>query len=391
MKKYTKLTFQFFWFTSKTLAFGAACFSAMTLGTFGDMYFYYLFKDFINALSAGASEQTLLMFVLGIGSVQLFNVAMWRVGGYSASVFEPKAMKEMTNHCFEVLHKHSYNFFNNQFVGSLVKRISRMARSFEDITDQMLFEFYPLLLRTLIAIAVLYFISPWLGIALFIWSVLFIFIHYRISLYAMDRYDIPKAQADSKVVAYLADTITNNSTIKFFANLSFEKKAFDEVSGRWTKIITSAWFFRNHVEAIQAVMMTAIQGLILVLAVKLWSAGELTVGDFVLIQSYLWTVFIHLWDFGRLIRRLYESMADAEEMTEILNTPFEVVDKPKARVLRVLRGNVEFDKVSFSYNEDDEASVLRIFLSSQTRRTHRFHRSLGRWKNDACEVTPSFV
>ncbi len=362
MKKYTKLTFQFFWFyIKKHWPLALLAFSAMTLGTFSDMYFYYLFKDFINALSAGASEQTLLMFVLGIGSVQLFNVAMWRVGGYSASVFEPKAMKEMTNHCFEVLHKHSYNFFNNQFVGSLVKRISRMARSFEDITDQMLFEFYPLLLRTLIAIAVLYFISPWLGIALFIWSVLFIFIHYRISLYAMDRYDIPKAQADSKVVAYLADTITNNSTIKFFANLSFEKKAFDEVSGRWTKIITSAWFFRNHVEAIQAVMMTAIQGLILVLAVKLWSAGELTVGDFVLIQSYLWTVFIHLWDFGRLIRRLYESMADAEEMTEILNTPFEVVDKPKARVLRVLRGNVEFDKVSFSYNEDDEASVLRNF------------------------------
>ena len=362
MKMYTKLTFQFFWSSIKRhWPLASLAFVAMTFGTMFDMYFYYLFKDFINAITAGESESVLLRIVLWIFLFQLLNVAMWRVGGYSASVFEPKAMKEITNHCFEVLHKHSYNFFNNQFVGSLVKRISRMARSFEDITDQMLFEFYPLVLRTIVAIVVLYFVNPWIGLALLIWSVLFVFIHYRISLYAMNRYDIPKAKADSSVVAYLADTITNNSTIKFFANLDFEKKAFDQVSGRWTKIITSAWFFRNHVEALQAVMMTAIQAFILGLAVKLWSAGQLTVGDFVLIQSYLWTIFIHLWDFGRMIRRFYESMADAEEMTEILNTPFEVVDRPKAKNLKVSRGKVEFEKVSFSYTEDDESSVLRNF------------------------------
>lgn len=362
MRTNTRKTIQFFWAAIKRHRLLAVCaFIAITLAVLSDMYWFYLFKDFINGLAENVSETVLTQYVFFLFLIYLFSSVMWRVGGYSASTFEPKAMREITNCCFEVLHKHSFNFFNNQFVGSLVKRVGRMARSFEDITDQMLFEFYPVFLRTLTAIVVLFAINSWLGIALLGWSILFISVHYSISLYAMKRYDIPKAEADSRTVAYLADTITNNSTIKFFSNLKYEKKEFDKVTGTWTKIITKAWFFRNHVEMIQALMMAVIEALILYLGVKLWSAGQLSVGHFILIQSYLWLVFMHLWDFGRMIRRYYESMADAEEMTEILNTPFEVVDTPKAKELVVKRGEVEFKHVSFSYTEEEEQSVLRDF------------------------------
>ena len=378
MKQNTRLTIRFFWtYIKKHKGLASLAMGAMTLGTLMDMGFYLIFKEFVDGLTEGAEVGVLYRLVIWSISLQFFSSLLWRVAGYSASTFEPRAMREITNHCFEVLHKHSFNFFNNQFVGSLVKRIARMARSFEDITDQFIFEFFPLFLRTVIAIVVLSFVSPSIGIALFVWSVLFLSIHYRISIYAMNRYDIPKAAADSKTVAYLADTITNNSTIKFFANLNFEKRAFDKVAQKWTDSFTAAWMFRNHIELVQGTMMVAINAIILFVAIGLWEKGTLTVGHFVLIQTYLFTVFIHLWDFGRLIRRYYESMADAEEMTEILNTPFEIEDKPRAKILKVSRGKVEFEKVSFSYmeslhdgfsvarprrvTEEDESSVLRHF------------------------------
>ncbi len=362
MKENTRITFRFFWgYVKKQWPLASLSFVTITFAVLADMAFYLLFKDFVNAITEGQDVDSVLRLVFWVFILQTFGWMMWRTAGYSGSVFEPRAMRDITNYCFEALHKHSYNFFNNQFVGSLVKRISRMARSFEDITDQFLFEFYPLVLRTVTAILVLYLLNWKMGTALLVWSIVFVLIHYRISLYAMHRYDIPKAAADSSVVAYLADTVTNNSTIKFFSNLNFEKKRFDEVSGKWTDITKAAWIFRNHVEAIQGFMMVGINAFILYQGVMLWSTGVLTVGDFVLIQTYLWTVFMHLWDFGRMIRRFYESLADAEEMTIILNTPLEVIDKRGAKNLVMRRGAVEFEHVSFSYTEEEEASVLRNF------------------------------
>lgn len=63
-----------------------------------------------------------------------------------------------------------------------------------------------------------------------------------------------------------------------------------------------------------------------------------------MIQSYLLETFIQIWGFGRSIRMVYQDLADAEEMTEILYTPFEIQDRKGAKHLRVLRGKVEFKK-----------------------------------------------
>lgn len=362
MKENTKLTFKFFWgYVKRHKKLALLGFAAITLAILSDMYFYILFRDFVDALTNGADRNALLWIIFWIFLSQLFSSSMWRTSGYAASIFESQSMKEIVNHCFGVLHLHSYNFFNNQFVGSLVKRISRMAGSFENIIDQSIFEFYPLVLRTVTAIIVLYWMSPWLGLALLIWSVIFVFIHFKISRYAMRRYDIPKAAADSRTIGYLADTVTNNSNIKLFANLDFEKKNFEKVSGDWVSILRSAWIFRNHMDAVQGIMMVFIHILILYEGLVLWEEGRLTVGDFVLIQTYLVSVFMHLWDFGRLIRRFYESLADAEEMTIILNTPIEVVNKRGAKKLVMRRGAVEFEHVSFSYTEEEESSILRNF------------------------------
>ncbi len=85
------------------------------------------------------------------------------------------------------------------------------------------------------------------------------------------------------------------------------------------------------------------------LAIKLWQKGILTIGDFVLLQAYLITIFMRVWDFGKTIRSIYENLADAEEMTVILNTPHEITDIPKAKDLKVKKGKIEFKEVDFYY------------------------------------------
>jgi ATP-binding cassette subfamily B protein len=98
-------------------------------------------------------------------------------------------------------------------------------------------------------------------------------------------------------------------------------------------------------------MMVGLEIGLMFYALHLWREGLVTIGDFVLIQTYLINMFDRLWDFGRIIRYYYEAMADAQEMTEILEKPHEIVDMPKAKQLKISEGKIEFINVDFSYNQ----------------------------------------
>jgi len=95
------------------------------------------------------------------------------------------------------------------------------------------------------------------------------------------------------------------------------------------------------------------------LAVRWWQRDLLTVGDFVLIQSYLFSAVMLVWDFGRIMMRIYERLAEAEEMTEILSLPHGVVDKKGSKKLKVKSGEIKFEDVSFKY--EDGEKVIKDF------------------------------
>jgi len=98
--------------------------------------------------------------------------------------------------------------------------------------------------------------------------------------------------------------------------------------------------------------MVGLEFIIIYLAIKLWVAGTIQTGDFFIIQAYLLETFHQLWNFGRVIRDIYERLADAEEMILILNQPIEINDNSKAKKLKVTQGEIEFQNVSFSYNKN---------------------------------------
>jgi ATP-binding cassette subfamily B protein len=60
--------------------------------------------------------------------------------GFSMSIFEIRGMKRIFNECFAYLHKHSYRFFANNFSGSLVKKMNKLAYSFESFMDMFSYE-----------------------------------------------------------------------------------------------------------------------------------------------------------------------------------------------------------------------------------------------------------
>ncbi|MEK7076743.1 MAG: ABC transporter ATP-binding protein, partial [Patescibacteria group bacterium] len=162
-------------------------------------------------------------------------------------------------------------------------------------------------------------------------------------------YDIKRAAADTLTTAQLADGITNNVNVKLFTNYEGEEKRFSGVTQAQFFLRKKSWDIGTWGDIVQGALMVAVEFAVIYLSVKGWQKGLLGVGDIALLQTYLFRMFDKLWSVGRNIRVVYEALADANEMTEILLSPHEVQDAPDARTLAVKKGEVSFNNVSFTY------------------------------------------
>ncbi len=363
MKQQTKQTIKIYWQHAKQyklflfLTILGTVFTAIT-NTLGPLYI----KQILDLVSANnvdrAVSQDLLKALAMFGLVSFGQWLSWRVAITAVIQYEAKVLRDLANSCFQYLHKNSFGFFNDNFVGSLVKRVGRFVRAFEDINDKLIFNVLTLVLNTAIVVVVLSLRNLILGLVMLAWVIIFIGINLIVAKFKL-KYDIERSAADTKTGAHLADSVTNNVNIKLFVGFNKEVQTHKDLNDDLLKKRLKTWNLNNIFEAIQGLFGIILELALFYIAIRLWNQGRLTVGDFALIQSYIVVILNRVWDFGNVVRRIYESLADAEEMTEIFSTPHEVVDIDNAKDLKVPKGKIEFANVVFNYQE--ARSILKKF------------------------------
>ena len=356
MKDNTKKTLQYFWRAG--LKYKVSGFFnlfsvvlAVIIGVIAPLYY----KDFFNILANSGLDKAEAVFALIkilviIAVLGLLEWAFWRVSDFAVAHFESHAIADLNSQCFEYLHKHSSSFFNNNFVGSLVKRVKWFGKAFENITDKLTWSITPLIVSIIAIAFILFRQSFFIGLGIIAWIAIFLFFNFLFAKYKL-KYDIRRAEKETETTGILADTITNHSNVSLFNGFSKEANFFKSKMEEWRKLTIFTWNLGNVFHALQGFLMVVLEIGIMYGAIVLWKRGILTVGDFVLLQSYLISIFHRVWDFSKVIRTIYESLADAEEMTVILETPHEIQDIPKAKKLLVNKGVVEFKNVDFYYNK----------------------------------------
>ncbi len=362
MQTLTKRTLSIFWDHSKKYRLQAAI---LLLGvlvfTVLQTYTPFLYRDLINFLVSGRAPENFdkaMYLVVFIFIVNFIKISSWRVTNFVNNYFESKVMGDLTNTCYQYLQKHSVGFFSSSFVGSLVTRVKRYERAFEQIADQIIFDLGRSLFDTGMVLAVLLWQYPAFGFILLCWCVAFLVFAYFYARFKLP-YDIRRARADTQTTAQLADSITNNTNIKLFASYGRENERFGEVTREQFLTRKKSWDLGTWSDVVQGSFIVCLEFVIIYVAVKFWFAGSLDVGSVALLQAYVIRLSDKLWNTGKNIRVIYEALADANEMTQILSTPYEVKDMPSAHSLKVAKGGIEFRNVLFSYHK--EASIFKDF------------------------------
>jgi ATP-binding cassette, subfamily B, bacterial len=317
----------------------------------------YLYKLFFDALAQGLSVDPLghhlVSLIIIIFVFHLFRNLFRRLGDYINIPLYVKVMSDMASQSFDILHRHSHTFFSNQFSGALVKRMNRLVMAFELISDKVYYELIPLSISVVVTFFVLFHLSPWIGLAMLTWIILYSVFTVWFTFYKW-KFDVSRAESETVLSATLSDTVSNNVNLKLFASLPYENKKYRGLLDDWGGKMTFSWKLSFVSDALQGVLMAMLEFVVFYFAIRYWVQGKLTVGDFVWIQSYLIQLFMSLWSLGRTIRDIFNRMADADEMIQILDTPHEVTDAPRAKPIHVIDGKIEFKKLSFSYKKGAE-------------------------------------
>lgn len=357
-KEYAYITWQKRW---AFLLVIVGIMSATSLG----IYVPVFYKNIANGFAQGYSAETSGMILENFWMVFLFYVGIWlswRVLEVGIIPLDGGGVNLLEKRCFDVLKQQKFDFFENNFSGSLIKQAGRFSRSYETIMDWFVFQFVQNIFAITIAFAIFYQYYPTFAVYFMIWIVVFIAWSVGFSIWKL-KFDKAVAEYDSKVSGAYSDAISNIFIVKSFALEKHEQRNIDARADATYSKKKIAWFLMFVSFSVQAILTMGIELILVYLMIGEWQNGTFNVGEFVLFQSILIMLVQRLWEFGRYFRNFFTALADASEMADVFSNEDIEEDSPNARPLSIANGHIEFKDIHFSYagNETSKACLFNDF------------------------------
>lgn len=315
--------------------------------------YYTKIVDIVQVAEWSRAELVpILLWILWVMAIiEVFSIGWRRMVGFGMVTLEPKIMRRIFQQCFAYIHRHSYKFFTNNFSGSLVKKINKLAYSYENVVDNFVFN----VLRMLIFLPFIIIVVGRKDIKIGWVFLLFIIIFAILQYFFFKRntsYEIKTNEQDSKTTGELADTITNNFNILTFASVPREIKRFDLVIKERERLTKLKWMRSERMFFGSTVLIFMFEIWAIYLAIKSRGNGLISAGTIILIQVYIFKVFEQLFNIRNILKQMNRAIGESAEMLEILDTQHEIVDH-STKKLQVSAGKVEFVNVDFAYDDGD--------------------------------------
>lgn len=323
----------------------------------------FILKYIVDGLDSNQLPDKVLALPLGLLlayglarlSTTLFNELRDTVFGRVTE----RAMRRVGLKVFQHLHALELDFHLNRRTGGLSRDIERGVTGVGFLLRVLVFNIVPTALEMALVIGILL-LNYHVGFA---WITLLAVISYVTFSVFITNWRLAFVreanQADSTSNTRAIDSLLNYETVKFFGNEAFEANRYDDELAKWElarrKNRLSLFLLNGGQALVIACAMTAMT----VLAASQVIAGQITLGDFVLINAFTMQLFIPLGFLGFVYRELKSSMTNIERMFGLLDKSPQINDKPDAKPLVISDGAIEFDAVSFGYN--DRLPILNDF------------------------------
>lgn len=251
---------------------------------------------------------------------------------------------------FRQLHQLSLRFHLDRKTGGLARAIERGTQGISVILSRVLFSLVPIALEVALVCTILWHLFG----ASFSLVTLVTVVAYAGFTIVMTSWrtrfrrllNDTSAEASSRSI----DSLLNYETVKYFGNEEHEAQRLDHALRQHEKAsVQSQWTFVVLSIGQTLVISVGLITVMLMAAGKI-KAGEMTLGDLVLVNAYILQLYQPLNFFGLMYREIRQALIDMEDMLKLLHTEAEVPDQKDAHALDVKGGTIKFANVSFSYD-----------------------------------------
>jgi ATP-binding cassette subfamily B protein len=319
-----------------------------------------VFKDIIDTFTLPAAnkmEQAMLLVPLGLlaayGALRFSTALFTELREIFFARVTQRAVRTITLQVFEHLHALSLRFHLDRQTGGLTRDIERGTRSIGSLISYTLYSILPTLVEIALVLGILAFRYD-RDFTLITVSTLVIYVIFTIIVTnwrTVLRREVNELDSAANVRA--VDSLINFETVKYFNNERWEHDRYDEQMQKWEAAQVRSQISLSWLNLGQSLIIASGVSLMMWRAAIGVAAGNMTVGDIVLVNAFLIQLYMPLNHLGVLYREIRQSLTDIERMFSLLGKNREIQDAPDARPLFSAGESgpceIEFERVGFAY------------------------------------------
>ena len=293
-----------------------------------------------------------LGFLLAYGFFRFTSVAFGELRDAIFSRVTERAIRLASLEVFQHLHQLDLDFHLSRQTGGLSRDIERGTNGVHFLLRFLVFNIVPTVLELgMVAAILIVNFNVWFALITLFAVVVYVFFTVLTTEWR-NRFVREANTLDSKTNSRAIDALLNYETVKYFNNEAWEAENYDSNLADWEQARLKNRMSLLMLNTGQALIVSAALTLMMWLAARDVVAGEITIGDLVMVNAYVIQLFIPLNFLGFVYREIRRALTDIENMFGLLRRPAKVQDRAGATELTVTEGRIEFDGVEFHYHSN---------------------------------------
>ena len=290
--------------------------------------------------------------LLAYGALKLGNALFSELRDVVFARVRYRAMRRLTVRTLAHLHELSLRFHLERKTGAISRDLERGARSLSTLLNYLAFSILPVLVEFLLAGGLLLGRYPAIFTLIIFGSVAaYVMFTLAITNWRMEHRHLMN-RLESQAGNEALDSLINYETVKYFGNEDWELRRCDATLAQWENSAVLSQTSMSALNFGQGAIIAVGVTLIMWTAADQVAAGQLTIGDLVLVNALLLQLFIPLNFLGIVYRQIKYALADMDDLIRLFERRPEVRDAPAAAQLQVTQGELRFEQVNFGYQPE---------------------------------------
>ena len=316
----------------------------------------YVLSQAVDTFTSRDAET--LRQLLGLaGIVASVGVALNFTGFQSYITHESKVRANLAISTLDTLLKKDAGFFANQKIGALTGRFIDFVNAHVGLQDLLIIRTLTFAFNMVVGTVLIFISTPAIGL-LVLALIAGLLIQVRLSLKLRANFRNERKELIGVVNGMAADTISNNATVKTFANESYELTQNRIVNEKYRDVYRKDFRWMTAEGSMRLLTMSAVQIIAIGMMANMLIAGQIELGIAIFTVAYLQRIASQLFVLGEMVNGYDRLFLQAAPMTEMLIADEKITDAPNSQQLTVRNPSIKLHDVSYAYDDAKDITVL---------------------------------